>query len=98
MSITNAEAQRRYVHRLDAQLRAERGNKCEEDDCEETFPLEWAHVKPTRMHGRGRGKKNRLVDVKKNPDCYKLLCRPCHRRRDEIGYGGAEDVMEQIPF
>jgi hypothetical protein len=47
-----------------------------------TGPLEFAHVKPTGLCGRGRGLKNRFVDVLRNPDCYELLCHGCHHVLD----------------
>lgn len=37
-------------------------------------PLEFAHVKPTKLQGRGRGLKNRFFDILRNPDSYRL----CH--------------------
>lgn len=45
-------------------------------------PLEFAHVKPTGLCSRGRGRANRYHDIKRNPDCYALLCRRHHRRVD----------------
>jgi len=45
--------------------------------------LEFAHVKPTELEGRGRGRKERYYDISSNPDCYMLLCHWCHREHDD---------------
>jgi hypothetical protein len=65
---------------LRAQLLAARGGKCE--DCGHTFKLQFAHLKPTGLSGRGRGKWQRMRDVKKHPDAYRLLCWKCHLALD----------------
>lgn len=57
-----------------AKLRAERGNKCEVEGCNETEHLEFAHVRRTGLDGLGRGKQHRLYDIKKHPDDYALMC------------------------
>lgn len=44
--------------------------------------LEFAHVKPTKLSGQGRGFYARYRDVLKNPDCYRLMCCDCHKRFD----------------
>jgi hypothetical protein len=44
--------------------------------------IELAHIKPTCLHGPGRGRTARLCDQVANPDCYVSLCRRCHRRYD----------------
>lgn len=55
--------------------------------CTVTDPshLELAHVRPTGLHGRGRGMTERLRDVLHNPDAYRLVCRPHH-----VELGGPE--------
>jgi hypothetical protein len=63
-----------------ADLRDERGNRCEE--CQSPDNLEFAHVKETRLRFKGRGQTQRYYDIKKNPDSYKLLCKKCHRKLD----------------
>ena len=40
--------------------------------------LQFAHVFPTGLHGKGRGSWKRLRDVLKFPFCYTLLCYKCH--------------------
>ena|ERR1700733_14214747 len=76
-----------YANRRVASLREARGNKCE--DCGATGtddkPLEFAHLKPTGLCGRGRGQTQRATDILKNPDSYALLCNKCHRKRDKRG-------------
>lgn len=44
--------------------------------------VEFAHVKPTGLDGPGRGMERRYRDVLKNPDCYRVLCKECHRKAD----------------
>lgn len=52
------------------------GGKCWFDGCEEDDPskLEFAHIFPTKLKGRGRGRKERVYDVSKNPGSYALVC------------------------
>lgn len=45
-------------------------------------PLEFAHIKPTGLCGRGRGLRNRYFDILRNPDCYQLMCSACHKWMD----------------
>jgi len=44
--------------------------------------LEFAHVQPTGLSGMGRGLTERYLDVLKNPECYALMCKPCHKEYD----------------
>ena len=64
-------------------LRDERGNKCSR--CPSTVDLEFAHVKPTSLYGRGRGQMRRINDIRKNPDAYELMCKDCHSKFDRGG-------------
>jgi hypothetical protein len=75
------------------ELRALAGGRCQQPGCGAKdsgvaywngprLPLEFAHVKPTGLCGQGRGLKHRFLDVLRNPECYALLCRRCHRRLD----------------
>lgn len=52
--------------------------------------LQFAHTSPTSLNGMGRGKWNRLLDIKKHPECYILLCKRCHYKFDnkssDIGF------------
>jgi hypothetical protein len=62
------------------------GGKCWFENCEEDDPtkLEFAHIFPTRLKGRGRGRKERIYDVSKNPDCYALVCSYHNGQIDEV--------------
>lgn len=75
------------------QLRAAFGGKCQrcggrwslaniKDKGYRHRPLEFAHKKPTRLRGRGRGLQKRFRDILRNPDCYELLCKKCHWIKD----------------
>ena len=44
--------------------------------------LEFAHLSPTDVRGRGRGQWERYLDVKRHPDRYLLLCHTHHRFMD----------------
>lgn len=61
------------------------GEKCQNSRCGATYDLEFAHVKPTGLRGRGRGRKERISDVRKHPECYRLLCGACHELFDDGG-------------
>lgn len=66
--------------RLMNALRAAFGNRC--TICSSTDTLEFAHITPTGLNGKGRGGLDRAYDIKRNTDSYRLLCRPCHLRYD----------------
>ena len=51
--------------------------------CGTTSKLEFAHKEETELSGRGRGRKERVYDVIKNPDKYRLLCEDCHKDYDQ---------------
>lgn len=63
--------------------------KCSAKDSGPTYwngprrPLEFAHVKPTGLCGKGRGLQHRFYDILRNRDCYALLCRKCHKAMDD---------------
>ncbi len=64
-------------------LRAARGNACE--DCGRSLRiargkpnLQFAHLQPTGLSGEGRGRKERVIDIRRHPESYKLLCVDCH--------------------
>jgi len=40
--------------------------------------LEFFHIIPTELNGRGRGFLKRMYDIAKNPTCYGLACKDCH--------------------
>jgi len=114
-------ARQRFMHRqrvaaYHARLRARAmallgGPRCQEcglSEWEDFEParLEFAHVAPTRIRGRGRGTYHRLRDVLRNPEAYRLFCRPCHM---DLDYGGRDPwelrqpdpnqlELEAVPF
>lgn len=72
----------------------EYGGECEE--CSTTSKLEFAHKETTGLNGWGRGRKERVYDVIKNPDKYRLLCKDCHKRYDQINGVISMEQTEQI--
>jgi hypothetical protein len=79
-----------WIKRSMEQERLKRGNACQNTGCDSPDArLHFAHVKrtPCTAHGRehakrGRGRVERLQDIRRNPDAYILLCYTCHRRFD----------------
>ncbi len=63
-------------------------------------PLEAAHVKTTGLNGQGRGLDRRYRDVLAHPECYRPMCRRCHRLYDQLRAleGAVECKDEPIPF
>jgi hypothetical protein len=60
------------------------GGKCV--FCGSTYNLQFAHIKPTSLKGRGRGRKERFRDIRQNIDCYALMCGGsfgCHKSYDK---------------
>ncbi len=47
-------------------------------------PIQFAHVRPTKLSGRGRGSVARYKDVAKFPKRYIPLCAACHYDYDNI--------------
>jgi len=70
---TKSQLERQRVHRRFAELKNKYGNRCY--FCGQTWLLEFAHVKPTKLSGRSRGLISRYIDIKNNPDCYLLTCK-----------------------
>jgi hypothetical protein len=79
------ERRRRFESRRVSILRIERGNRCEycgkrgRTNKRGRPNLEFAHLAPTGLRGRGRGQIQRYYDIKRHPETYALLCRGCHR-------------------
>jgi len=68
-------------------LRRQYGDMC--NCCGATHcPLEFAHVNPTGLSGRGRGNTRRFKNIMQYPASYTLLCSPCHIIYDEKKRGG----------
>jgi hypothetical protein len=90
MPLTGPERVARIRARLKARLLEQHGGKCQ--TCGSTQDLEFAHIKPTKVKGKGRGMKERLWDIKKHPTPYTLLCNWCHAILD----GRADPPLEAI--
>ena len=71
----------KWIKERRKRLIEEFGGKCEE--CPATSKLEFAHKEPTELSGWGRGRKERVYDVIKNPEKYRLLCKGCHKEYDQ---------------
>lgn len=69
---------KRYLDNLQARLYARYGAKCGAEGCGVFVDLQFAHLKPTGLRGRSRGKRSRLLDVLRNPDSYALFCKFHH--------------------
>ena len=69
------------------------GNKCQELTCRAHTHLQFAHVLPTKLRGRGRGRKERLTDIRKHPESYTLFCDKHHKLYD----GGVSLQFKQRP-
>jgi hypothetical protein len=54
-------------------LREQFGGKCE--ICGSTEKLEFSHREPTGLSGMGRGRKERITDIRKNRNKYMLTCK-----------------------
>ena len=52
--------------------------KCWFKDCEKVENLEFFHIKPTELNGKGRGRWQRVYDVINNPCSYGLACKNHH--------------------
>lgn len=73
--------QNRWIKERRERLVREYGGKCEV--CKGTSKLEFAHKEPTELSGWGRGRKERVHDVIRNPTKYRLLCKDCHEMYDK---------------
>ena len=62
------------------ELRQEFGGECKY--CGAKHALEFAHLEPTGLSGKGRGQGARVRNIRNNRDSYTLLCRGCHREFD----------------
>lgn len=69
------------------------GGTCWKEECGENNPerLEFAHILDTPVMGRGRGRKERYFDIKKNPESYALFCKYHHEEYD----GYVKDIEEK---
>ena len=60
---------------------------------QDTKPLEFAHLEPTGLNGRSRGKSRRLFNILKHPDKYVLLCVDCHDDLDGMNRFRQQDYL-----
>jgi hypothetical protein len=62
------------------------GGKCWFESCEESEmeKLQFAHIFKTTRHGQGRGRKERIYDVSKNPGSYAYVCKYHHGLLDDV--------------
>lgn len=83
--MTCGERTKNHNGRLKAWLLDYFGNKCAHCPETDVAVLEFAHQAWTKIHGKGRGKRHRLYDIKNNLDMYILLCHDCHYDYDARG-------------
>lgn len=72
------------------------GGKCLNPDCDRLCShLHFAHIKPTSLFGRGRGKMKRYYNIKNNIFYYTLLCADCHKKFDngEININLSREII-----
>lgn len=61
--------------------------KCQFPLCQKQS-VHYAHVSPTKLSGRGRGRNARFYDRKKNPYSYRAYCKEHHDFVDGRGQYG----------
>jgi hypothetical protein len=98
----SAESRRRFYLRQMDELRVRYGNRCSKCGRSETEArflhrngLEFAHLVTTGLNGRGRGRADRIHDIRRNPSHYTLMCVLCHREFD--AHEGPR-LPEEAPF
>lgn len=75
--------QNQWIRRKTVEQKHLWGGKCQKCGSDKIDKLEFAHVSPTGLNGRGRGRKERYYDVKNHPESYNLLCEDCHAEFDQ---------------
>ena len=89
-----ANRQNEYVKRRWQQLIDDSGGACAQCHAtQDTKPLEFAHLEPTGLNGRSRGKSRRLFNILKHPDKYALLCVDCHDDLDGMHRFRQQDYL-----
>lgn len=89
-----ATRQNEYVKRRWQQLIDDSGGACAQCHAtQDTKPLEFAHLEPTGLNGRSRGKSRRLFNILKHPDKYVLLCVDCHDDLDGMNRFRQQDYL-----
>lgn len=71
----------RWLAKKFEELKVLFGGKC--IFCGTTFELQFAHIKETGLFGWSRGKKARYYDILYHQDCYRLMCKKCHKLFDK---------------
>jgi hypothetical protein len=77
-------------------LRQQFGGACQAqklwptEECKVTEALEFAHLEPTGLWGRGRGLPQRVHDIVNNPTHYILVCRPHHVKQEKMLQNGSK--------
>ncbi len=76
----------REIVRRRLRLHNDFGGKCWFPECEENDleNLEFAHLFQTELKGRGRGRKERINDISKNPGSYGYFCKFHHAEVERI--------------
>lgn len=71
---------KRYTKKDMLKLKLSFKNRCFKCGiCQEDIDkLQFAHIKPTKLSGEGRGLQKRYFDIKHNPDSYFLTCKDNH--------------------
>jgi hypothetical protein len=91
-----------WVFRKRHELVEEFGGKCQSTEgCFEVEKLEFAHRIGYRIKGMARGKKVRILDIRKNKDHYILLCKKCHCKYDRdnpLTEEESKTIAEEVPF
>jgi len=101
------KSRRTYGEKLD-EIREQRGGVCKicgGNRNARKKKLQFAHVKPTNVSGMSRGSWKRYYDIKNNPDCYEILCIPCHNdfdcgkyEYDEVTKTFTRTGKNEVPF
>lgn len=73
-----------WIAKKFSELRELYGGVCNHPNCKTTKNLEFAHIEPTDLSGRGRGRKERYYDIVKHPSHYVLLCKYHHLEYDRV--------------
>lgn len=80
-------------------LRAKFGDACQECGADEH--LEFAHKIGFRRSGNNRGRNARILEVKKHPRRFRLLCNSCHQKydyRNPLTKKEAQAQASEAPF
>jgi hypothetical protein len=77
-----------WIKDLRAKLIEQFGGKCQNPHCNSISGLEFHHSAPCGA-GRGRGRNQRILEVRRHPELFVLLCWDCHHL-------GVQVVMEYI--